>query len=60
MWGFCTAKTRDESMIVRGGSSRTNKGYDFAFHELAHWGVQAINVTMRSQLEGPLRVIPLW
>jgi hypothetical protein len=35
------------------------KGYDFAFHELAHWGVQAINVTMRSQLEGPLRVIPV-
>ena len=47
-------------MIVRESNPKTNKGYDFAFHELAHWCVQAINVTMRSQLEGPLRIIPLW
>jgi hypothetical protein len=60
MWGFCTAEIRDESMIMKGNSTRANIGYDFALHELAHWCVQAINVTMHGHLEVPLRVIPLW
>ena len=59
MWGFCKAKIRDECMM-RGGSSRTNMGHDLALHKLAHWGVQAVNVTMHGQLEGPLCLIPLW
>ena len=35
-------------------------GHDLALHELAHWRVQAVNVTMHGQLEGPLCLIPLW
>jgi hypothetical protein len=59
MWGFCTANIRDEFMN-RGGSSRTNIGHDLALHELAHWRVEAVNVTMHGQLDGPLCLIPLW
>ena len=59
MWGFCTAKILDEFMMG-GGSSRTDMGHDLALHELAHWRVQAVNVTMHGQLEGPLCLIPLW
>jgi hypothetical protein len=46
--------------MMREVSSRTNVGHDLALHELAHWRVQAVNVTMHGQLEGPLRLIPLW
>jgi hypothetical protein len=46
--------------MMRKGSSRTNIGHDLALHELAHWRVQAVNVAMHGQLEGPLSLIPLW
>lgn len=59
MWGFCTTKKIHDKFMMREVSLRTNVGHDLALHELAHWRVQAVNVTMHGQLEGPLRLIPL-